>query len=148
MTRLFLVFLLTAAGLNFAVADEIPKSIQDHLKVMGATASLSDGVLRATTNRSVVSSEVFRHFTKSLCMPLWLAGKGKDGWSGARIERLEAINQVGKQGYAMPNARKTCADLGKLADDASNTYINKAAWVCVAGNPCRIRRDGEVTSGD
>lgn len=146
--RWCLVLISCMAAVNGAVADEIPKSIQDHLKAMGATASLSDSVLRATINKPVVSGEVFRHFTKSLCMPIWLADKGKDGWMGAKIDRLEAVNQIGKQGYAMPNARKACADLGKLADNASHDYINKAAWVCVAGNPCRIRREGEVTSGD
>lgn len=132
------------AAVNVAMADEVPKSIQDHLKAIGTAASLSNGVLRATINKPVVSSEMFRHFTKSLCMPLWLADKGKDGWSKAKIDRLEAVNQIGAQGYAMPNARKACAELGKLADAASTEYINKAALVCIAGNPCRARNNEDA----
>lgn len=146
--RFIAMVLAIMAASNFAFADEIPKTIQDHLKAMGATATLSNGTLRATINKQVVNGDVFRHYVKSICMPLWLADNGKDGWKGAKVERLEAINVAGAQGFAMPSARKACADLGRLTDAASADYIWKSAWVCVAGNPCRPRRDGEVTSGD
>lgn len=130
-----------------ACADDIPPKLVDVIKMFGAEGSLSNGVLRVRYKKQVVTQEIFRTFVMSSCYPLWPVGK-KDGWSKARIERIEVVNQIGAQGFAIVGGRKVCADLGAISGDPSIAYIVDHAWVCVAGNPCRPRRPGESTSGD
>lgn len=150
MIRFILSLLAAMATFNVALADEIPKPLKDHLRILQiAETSLSGGVLRSRFTRPIVTQEIFRSYVRGICTPLWLDRK-KDGWRGAKIERIEAVNQIAAQGYALPNTKKACAELGSMPGgmDKENAYINKSAWVCVAGNPCRPRRPGESTSGD
>lgn len=143
-----LAALLLSTTFCFAQADDIPTSIARQLKSLSISqATLSDGVLRASYNRSVLNYSAFRMFVDSLCVPLW-SGSKQDGWEGARVERIEAFNQVGAQGFALDKPRAACSELGKMNGDQSAVFLKKSAWVCVSGNPCRKRRDREVTSGD
>lgn len=148
--RSILLLMACMATVNCALADEIPKELVKTIKVYQISEStLADGVLRIRYNRPVINRELFRTFIQASCTPLWLGGK-KDGWDKARIERVEVVNQIGAQGFAFVGGRKTCDGLGKISGGAVNedAFIAQNSWVCVAGNPCRPRRDGEVTSGD
>lgn len=146
------VFLLGTciAMVSGALADEIPKELVQTIKVYQISEStLADGILRVRYNKPVINREIFRTFIQASCTPVWLGGK-KDGWDKARIERVEVVNQIGAQGFAFVGGRKACDGLGKISGGAVNedAFIAKSSWVCVAGNPCRPRRDGEVTGGD
>lgn len=133
-----------------ALADPIPPKLGSHIRIFQVDeTTLVDGVLRVRSSRSVVTQEIYRTLVKATCMPLWLDDK-KDGWAKARIERVEVVNQIGAQGYAFVGGRKACAALGQVSGgpDNENKFIAANTWVCVAGNPCRPRREGERTSGD
>lgn len=148
--RSILLLVASMVTVNCALADEIPKELVKTIKVYQISEStLADGVLRVRYNKPVINRELFRGFIQASCTPLWLGGK-KDGWDKARIERVEVINQIGAQGFAFVGGRKACDGLGKISGGAVNedAFIAKNSWVCVAGNPCRPRRDGEVTGGD
>lgn len=141
---LLLVAILASAS---ASADVIPKSITDQLRSLQIEqAELSDGALRVRFKKSVVNKDAYFTLVRSTCMPICLAEK-KDGWGSANIERVEAINQVGAQGFAFVGGRRSCAELGKVVGDDSK-FIDSKTFVCVARNPCRERRPGELTSGD
>lgn len=142
--------LLLSLAVNNAFADAIPKGIADQIRVLKIDRStLHEGVLRVVYRLDVVSVDVYRHFVQAHCMPLWLAS-GKDGWDGANIKRVEAMNSIEAQGFAFVGGRTACDELGKVSGgpEAEHRFIASRTLVCVAGEPCRKGRPGELTSGD
>lgn len=151
MTKIFKfggVFFALLMCSQFSISDEIPPELVKHLKPFRIDeSSLGNGVLRVRINASVINQDTLKALARASCYPLWFAGK-KDGWAKARIDRVEVINQIGAQGFAFVGGRKSCSEWGNLNGGNENAYIASHTWVCVAGNPCRPRRDGEITSGD
>ena len=132
-------------------ADQIPSAVQKSLApFQPVESSLIDGVLRLRLKAPVVRTEVFRNTTLAVYRPLTMSVSGdKSGWGKATIDRIEVINQIGAQGFAFVGGKKSCGQLEQFSSAESNAgTFAKNTWVCVAGNPCRARQDGEVTSGD
>lgn len=133
---------------HLSSADTIPLSLSNAIKgYQTQSIKLERGVLYAQFKRPVVTQTMFRSFVLSICTPLILSAK-KDGWGGAMIERIETKNQIGAQGFAFVGGRKSCIDLGRIPGNATNNFIASKTWVCVAGNECRPRRQGEIIAGD
>lgn len=134
-----------------ALADQMPSALIKTIKIFTIEEShLSDGVLRVRYRIPVVRMEIFRTFVEAACRPLAMSVSGdRSGWGNARIDRIEVINQIGAQGFAFVGGRKSCAELVHFAGAGANdAAFSKHTWLCVAGNPCRPRREGERTSGD
>lgn len=135
-----------------AYAEPIPPKIAETIKAFKINQStLNDGVLRVRYTTPVVRFENYAFFVKGLCQVLWMGNLNKkDGWAGANITRIETVNDISAQGFAFIDARKSCGALGQISggSENENKFIASKTWVCVAGNPCRPRRDGEKTSGD
>ncbi|AXE93980.1 hypothetical protein [Paraburkholderia terricola] len=133
-----------------ANAAELPAGLQKSLKPFAiVSATIDDGVLKINIRKPVVKREdVYQFVVKmGVCYPLWI--DAQKGWGSASITSIEVRNDIGAQGYSFQGGRKECGELGKSANmDAEKKYIEAHTWVCVAGNPCRPRRPGEVTSGD
>lgn len=130
-------------------ADPIPPKLEKVIKIFQIDKStLSDSVLRLRYTRDVVTRETFVSFIYSACDRLQL--DPKSGWGNAKIERIETVNKIESQGFAFVGGRKACAplDMFNQSDPKQRAYIAEHTWVCVAGNPCRPRRDREKTSGD
>ena len=146
MRKFFWIILITLC--SPAMAESIPPELVKHLKPFKIEeVNLKGNVLRIRVSSSVVNQDTFRAIASASCAPLWMNGK-KDGWDKAQIDRVEVINQIGAQGFAFIGGRKSCADLANVTGDNEHTFIASRTWVCVAGNPCRPRRDGEKISGD
>lgn len=151
MKRLFAAALIMLLY-TLANADQIPPKVAETIKVFKINQStLNDGVLRVRYTTPVVRFENYAFFVKGLCQVLWMSSPNKkDGWAGANITRIETVNDISAQGFAFIDARKSCGALGQISggSENENKFIASKTWVCVAGNPCRPRRDGEKTSGD
>lgn len=137
---------------TLAHADQIPPKVAETIKAFKINQStLNDGVLRVRYTNPVVRFENYAFFVNGICQVLWMASLNKkDGWAGANITRIETVNDISAQGFAFIDARKSCGALGQISggSENENKFIASKTWVCVAGNPCRPRRDGEKTSGD
>lgn len=139
----FLVALTAAAG-------PLPGALEKSLKPYDLKDSgLAGGVLTATFDRPVVTFGMFESFvTNGVCAPALM--NPKSGWGGAKIERIEVRNDASGQGFALRNAYLACQDIGNMAGGAAavKRYLAPIAMVCTPGQPCRVRRAGERTSGD
>lgn len=137
---------------SLAYADQIPPKVAETIKVFKINQStLNDGVLRVRFTTPVVRFENYAFFVRGICQALWIDSQNKKGgFEVANITRIETVNDISAQGYAFIDARKSCNTLGQISggSEYQNKFIASKTWVCVAGNPCRPRRDGELTSGD
>lgn len=97
--------------------------------------------------RPVATWPIAQNLYTAFCYP---AAEGKPRpWGGASYTRLEVRNDIKAQGYSLPATTADCKAIGHISADASEKEKRRsAAWVCVAGNPCRERRPGETTAGD
>ena len=138
-------------GLSFsAIAEPIPAPLARSIAAGGQVqATMQNGVLRAVLARPGVSFDAFESFiTGKVCAPYLLDARA--GWGGARISRVELRDESQVQGYAVQDPRQVCDAIGSIEGGAVNVkkYLAPIAWVCVAGNECRPRRQGERYSGD
>lgn len=72
----------------------------------------------------------------------------KKAWGGRDFTRLEVRNNIQAQGFSFPASKADCMAMADMNMEQQKAHEKKVAWVCVAGNECRPRRPGEVTSGD
>lgn len=145
-----LVALMLSLSMGFACADPVPKGIASQIRVLKIDRTeLNSGVLRVVYHLDVLNLDVYRHFVDAHCMPLLMAS-GTDGWDGANIQRVEVMNSIEAQGFAFVGGRKACAGLGNVSGgtEAKNRFIDSATLVCVAGQPCRNPRPGELSGKD
>ena len=128
-----------------ANAADLPANLQKSLATRQVDgAKIENGTLYMTTRRPVVKRELFDGvLTFGIC---WTA----DTWGRADIRRIEIRNDIGAQGFSFQGGRRECEAIKKIALDEKqrSQYIADRIWVCIAGNPCRPSRPGEVTSGD
>ena len=54
---------------------------------------------------------------------LFRTGLQKSG--NARIERIEIVNDIGQQGYALPGGRAACRKLNAMNSDEAVAYIER-----------------------
>lgn len=147
---------ILASLLLFAVsashADQIPSKVAETIKVFKINQStLNDGVLRVRYTTPIVRFDNYAFFVKGICQTLWMASLDKkDGWAGSNITRIETVNDMSTQGFAFIDARKSCGTLSQVSGggDTERKFIASKTWICIAGNPCRQRREGERTAGD
>ena len=128
-----------------ALAQGVPADIARYLKPMDVQPPvLRDGTVRVQSNRSVVTADTARSVVFAYCAPVWT--DRKRAWDGRRLRGVEVLNSIGAQGYAFPGGREECIEAGNGSD--LRKFLAPRLLVCVAGNPCRARRPGEVVAGD
>lgn len=144
--KLALGAMIVLNGLH-ASAAELPADLQKQFKPFQIVKAESSGsVVRLTMNRPVVHKDMYESLLRGYCYPVW-DGAPKP-WGGQRFTRFEVVNDIGAQGFAFNGGAAECKARGKLAPERVPAYMAEKTWVCVAGNPCRPRRPGEITSGD
>lgn len=131
---IFLSFLTLASA---AYADTVPPAILKAIKPLNTkSVELSSGVLRVVMGNPMVSIDMYRSVSiTGVCFSL--IGDRKS-WGNSRIDRIEVLNDIGKQGYALEEARKTCGALGALTADQEKKYVADHTIECIAGD-CRRR---------
>lgn len=137
------------AGGDQSKSGQLPVPLQKSLKPLAIASAVVDGsVLKINTRKPVVTRDTFRFIVKmGVCYPIW--NDARNGWGSTAITRVEVRNDIGVQGFAFNGGRKECAELGKSENsDAEDKYVDAHTLVCIAGNPCRPRRPGEVIAGD
>lgn len=91
---------------------------------------LESGVLRVAFAKPLVSAELFDYQIKGLCRPL--VGQRYD-WGTVRIERIEILNEIGQQGYALPGGREACRKLNGMNDAEAAAYLARERREVQAG---------------
>lgn len=124
----------------------IPKELIEHINSHQIiNAALENGVLKVIYNEDILPYQYYESFAHGSCYPLYV--RNNDGWNSVRITRIEVLNSIAAQGYALQNPRSFCDKIGKMTGDEPNLYLKNVSFVCVAGS-CRQREVGEVASGD
>ena len=127
-------------------APGVPADLVKTLKSMGPlSVTVTDDVVRVVSNRSFVKTPMLSGFHFAYCYPV-LEGKTK-AWGGKDFKRIEIMNSSQSHGLAFVGGKKECLESG-LFSDKKDAYIKSHTWVCVAGNSCRPRREGEVLAMD
>lgn len=126
---IFLGFSVTAR------ADSIPPSVQKWIKPFQTqSVELSSGVLRVVMNREMVSDSMYHSVAvDGVCTALF--GEAK-GWGNARIDRIEVMNRISAQGYALLDAKNTCQRVGDLNAVEAKKLVAAQTVRCVSGH-CR-----------
>lgn len=115
-----------------ARADAIPEGIKAWFAPMQTKAMvLEDGVLRVAFRKPVVSVELFDFQVKMLCQAP-LVGQRYE-WGSARIERIEILNEIGQQGYALMGGRAACRKLNWMGDAEGAAFLAQARREVRAG---------------
>ena len=107
-----------------ALGDTLPPGISAWFSTMQTQALvLEGGVLRVAFKKPLVTPELFAHQIKSLCQAP-LVGQRYE-WGNARIERIEILNDIGQQGWALPGGRAACRKLNGMNDAEAVAYIER-----------------------
>ncbi len=129
------VMRLPAIGLAFflcasAFAEPVPKSIRDSF-MPGQTKSitLDQGVLKIALNVLAVDEGTYRSIAVAAgCLPIM-----EDRRLAPRITRIEVLNDIGKQGYALQGGGKSCVALEPMNREQSDRFFAENTVPCVAG---------------
>ena len=107
-----------------ATADPLPGGITAWFASAQTQAlALEGGVLRVAFKKPLITPDLFAHQIKSLCQAP-LVGQRYD-WGNARIERIEIVNDIGQQGWALPGGRAACKKLNGMNSDEAAAYIER-----------------------
>lgn len=132
----FPFFCLLILGFSsIARADSIPPSVLKWIKPFQTQSiELSSGVLRVVMNRETVSDSMYHSVAiDGVCTALF--GEAK-GWGNARIDRIEVLNSVSAQGYALLDAKNTCRRVGDLNTVEVKKVVAAQTVSCDSGH-CR-----------
>lgn len=104
-------------------ADSVPDGIRKFLETTQArVVMLHEGVLWVSYGTPLVTDDLYHAQIKGLCEAP-LVNK-KYSWGRARVERVEIVNDVGGQGFALMGGRASCEALNRMAwDDADKKLI-------------------------
>lgn len=136
MKFLFLLTSMLVASGACVAQSGISPSMSAELKMFRLQSQkLHDGVLRVQLRDELVSPMVFDSMATGVCSE---AARDPVGFKGMKISRLEVLNSVGAQGFALLNAGSVCERTStmKAADGAALVSANVVR--CEAG-VCRRR---------
>lgn len=113
-----------------AHADKVPASIQKSLKPFSIKyIDFSSGVLRVVMDSPIVGLSMYRAVgVNAACDALFTDKK-----SAARISKIEVLNSIAKQGYALDGGGKTCDIYNSAIGDIADKYIADHTVSCIAG---------------
>lgn len=84
--------------------------------------------------RSMVSDSMYHSVAVSgVCTALFAEA---NGWANAKIERIEVVNDISAQGYALLDAKSTCRRIGNLNVEETKKLVSAQTVACIAGH-CR-----------
>ena len=135
LKRSFLGLVVAGSLVPTAQADPVPPTILKWVKPYQThSVELSSGVLRVTMARTMVSDDMYRAVAiNGVCSALF--GEAK-GWGSAKIERIEVLNNLAAQGYALLDAKNSCQRIGASNDAEAKKVVAAQTVNCRAGN-CR-----------
>lgn len=93
------------------------------------------GTLRLVLDKRLVSKQFYSTAVHLVCTEQF---NDAEAFRRMRLQRIEVLNYVDAQGYALPNAEARCRELGQAKGDAGESLIQAAAVSCEAG-VCRGR---------
>jgi hypothetical protein len=137
LKRSALVFLSILSLSSVVHAEPVPPAILKGIKPLTIkSVDLSSGVLRVVMSRPMVSLDMYH--AVAITGACWQLIGNPKGWGNARIDRIEVLNDIATQGFALEDARKTCTALGPLHSGQERKYVEKHTIPCVVGS-CRRR---------
>lgn len=118
-------------------ADEVPQAYMKMLKPFQLTSvQLSDGALKVTMGFPKVNPQMFEAISVgAFCPPLY---DDNAVYGLARIDRLEVLNEIGKQGFALENPIQICVEYGQLDVKGGKELIAERTLPCAAGYCRRV----------
>jgi hypothetical protein len=118
-------------------AEDVPRELLRNLKPYATQRiDLKGDVLRVTVAKPIVTNDMYRLIVVgAVCGSLWT---GKGGWGSAKIERAEVVNDLGAQGFAMINLKRTCDAIATAKGDEYKPLVDTNTIPCVVGE-CRKR---------
>lgn len=130
------VCLLATAFCLPALSAPVPPGIDEALKnIKLKSRSLEGGTLRIVMNVPLVSRDMYWSAVWMTCSEQWA---NPASLRSTRIDRIEVLNHVDAQGFALPGGKATCDVIGKMKGDRSERYVQDRAESCEAG-VCRKR---------
>lgn len=115
-----------------ARADSLPEGIKAWFASMQTKAmTLEDGVLRVAMKKPLVTAELFDYQIKGLCQAP-LVGRRYE-WGNVRIERIEILNEIGQQGFALMGGRAGCRKLNGMNSDEAAGFLARERREVKAG---------------
>lgn len=130
--RTSLMAALIAASSCAAMAAPVPAELDAALKNLKMQRrSLDDGVLRIVMAVPIVSPAMFYTAISLVCNERYNSPKAM---AALRVDRIEVLNYVDAQGFAIGDGLKGCARVEKLRDE----QLTAVAERCEAG-VCRKR---------
>lgn len=100
-------------------SETVPPGIVAWLKpVQTQSITLSDRVLRVTMKKLLVSEDLYRFQVEGLCSSNNVAARYR--WDRSKIDRIEIVNDIGAQGFALIGVGKSCKI---LSEDAPPGYL-------------------------
>ena len=117
-----LVFLGLFFLAQIVCAEPVPPAIQKAIKPLAIqSVDLSSGVLRVVMSRPLVTLDMY-HAVAIVGGCYSLFGNPK-AWGNAKINRIEVLNDIAAQGYALDDASHSCKALGSLTQEQERKYI-------------------------
>ena len=117
---LLLTFMFVFSGA--VQADSVPDGIRNFLATTQArVVMLHEGVLWVSYGKPLVTDDMYRIQIKGLCEAP-LVNK-RYSWGRARVERVEIVNDVGGQGFALMGGRASCEALNRLGGDEARKQL-------------------------
>jgi len=132
--KLFSFACIVALGIaSPARADSVPPTILKYTKSFQThSIALSAGTLRVVMKRPMVSDLMYRSVAvNGICQAL--IGE-PNGWGSAKVDRIEVLNDIAAQGYALLDARATCQRIGSLTDVEVKKLVTAQTVNCVSGS--------------
>lgn len=130
------LFIAAALLSGLAFAESVPEGVKAAISNMPLQSwSFKQGSLRLVMDKRLVSPTFYSTAVHLVCGEQW---QNPAAFQRMRLERIEVLNHVDAQGFALLDASNKCRDLGKATGNSGETMIQAAAVRCEAG-VCRKR---------
>jgi len=119
-----------------ASAEPVPKGVEAAIKNLSLQSwSFKDGSLRLVMNQRLVSKQFYSTAVHLVCGEQF---QEPEAFKRMGLQRIEVMNHVDAQGFALVDADAQCRKLGQAKGDAAEALIQASAQSCEAG-VCRAR---------
>ncbi|WP_431511632.1 hypothetical protein [Variovorax sp. DAIF25] len=136
MKKRAVLFFATAFLSGFALSEPVPDGVRAAISNLSLQSwSLKEGSLRLVMDKPLVSPTFYSTAVHLICGEQW---QSPGAFQRMRLERIEVLNHLNAQGFALLDASNKCRELGKATGSSGETMIQAAAVRCEAG-VCRKR---------
>ena len=114
MKFLVIVAAIVAPALAWSEANSetVPPGIVAWMKpIRTQSITLNDRVLRVAMKVPLVGEDLYKFHVEGLCSMALNTQRYR--WDTSKVERIEIVNDIGAQGFALVGANKSCKALGR-----------------------------------